>query len=640
MINLGQYGFIRIGSVSPEMRVADVEFNTEKIIEAMKSAKTENCHFLLFPELCITGYTCGDLFYQTALLESVFPAIRKLCEASLKYDVSIVVGAPVKADSRLFNAAILISDNEIKGIIPKTFLCNTNEYYEERWFSSEFDRQSDEIEIGEKEIPFGTDLLFKVSGTDAVIGIEICEDLWSLFPPSLYQASAGANLILNLSASDEYLGKSKYRDDLVRSQSARCLASYVYSSSGPGESSTDLVFSGKCLISENGHILNESGKYNFEIIYADIDIQKLETERLKNNSFASSGSDQIFRIIELNIPNTEDIRILRPISKMPFVPSNKNEKADNCKEIFEIQATGLAKRIKHIGLKNVVIGLSGGLDSTLALLVCLKAFKKCNLDLSGINCISMPGFGTTSRTKTNAQKLAESMGVSFRNIPIKKAVEQHFKDINHEPDNYNIVFENSQARERTQILMDIANQQSGIVIGTGDLSELALGWSTYNGDHISMYGVNSGVPKTLVRYIIEWCAEEEFSGDISNILQDICNTPISPELLPPDSKGNIIQKTEESVGPYILHDFFLYYFVRWGFPPNKILLLAKIAFDGDFSEAELRKWLKIFIKRFFGQQFKRSCLPDGVKVGTVALSPRGDWRMPSDAINKLWLEMC
>lgn len=638
---LGNFGFFRVAVASPEHEVTAVDFNLKHIIILIDKALVQNCGLILFPELSITGYTCGDLFYSEKLICESLKAIEKIREYSKNKKIIIAVGSPIMVQGKLFNCGILIYDGELIGIVPKTFLPNTLEYYEKRWFSSEFDRQTEEININGKQIPFGADLLFSSEkNNDIIFGIEICEDLWAVKPPSSDMAAAGANILLNLSAGDEYLGKDFYRKQLVIGQSGRCLAAYIYSSAGPGESTTDLVFSGQCLIAENGILLTESNRFDFssQLIIQDIDIERLNLERRRNNSFVSTRPEKYYRIINIDLPKLNAIDFLREISPTPFIPAKIETRSNSCREIFLIQSTALAKRLKFTGLKNAVLGISGGLDSTLALLVTVKAFEKLSLELNGIHALIMPGFGTTERTKSNAEKLAELLGVNKSIISITKSVLQHFKDIGHDINKFDIVYENSQARERTQILMDYANKVNGLVIGTGDLSELALGWCTYSGDHISNYGVNSGVPKTLVKYIIEWCAEVNFEGEISKTLKDICSTPISPELLPAGSEGEILQKTEESIGPYILHDFFLYYFVKWHFSPEKILLLAKTAFNGIYAEEEIKKWLKVFIKRFFEQQFKRSCLPDGVKVGTVSLSPRGDWRMPSDASNEIWLK--
>lgn len=637
---LSSFGYLRVGVVSPEQRVGDVSFNCEKIREAVSEAAVEGCRFLLFPELCVTAYTCGDLFYQPLLLDEAKAALWRLAECSAQEDVSLVVGAPISQGGRLFNCAVFISRGQILGIVPKTYLPNTQEFYEERWFSSAADRTADEILWGEGRIPFGTDLLFRAEDfPDCMVGIEICEDVWVANPPSGFMAVQGATLLLNLSASPETLAKEKYRRSLVESQSARCLAAYAYASAGPGESSTDLIFSGHSLISENGAILAETERFSFstEIAVADIDIQRLVVERHKNNSFGSSAAHGQWREIPFALGESKATELCRSISPSPFVPVADEDRNERCREIFALQTSGLAKRLLHIGLKNVVIGVSGGLDSTLALLVAVHAFDRIGLDRKGILAVTMPGFGTTKRTRSNAQRLSEMLGVTLREISIDKAVRQHFEDIDHSETLHDITYENAQARERTQILMDLANQVGGLVVGTGDLSELALGWCTYNADHMSMYAVNTGVPKTLVRYLVEWCAEYEFSGETSDILRDVSATPVSPELLPPDEDGNIAQVTEEKVGPYELHDFFLYQMVRFGFSPKKIFFLAQQAFAENYDNETILKWLKIFYRRFFSQQFKRSCLPDGPKVGSVVLSPRGDWRMPSDACVDLWL---
>jgi NAD+ synthase (glutamine-hydrolysing) len=638
--NLSSFGFVRVAAVSPEHKVAGVEFNTGQIINSIDKAVEQKCQLILFPELCITGYTCADLFYQSTLLVNVRQAIDKIAKHTKKKNVTVVVGAPISNAGRLYNCAVLLSSGDVKGIIPKTYLCNTNEYYEERWFSSEFDRVNDSIDWNGSEVPFGADILFKINNKDElIIGIELCEDLWSVIPPSFNMALAGAAILLNLSAGDEVLGKAKYRRELVVSQSARCLAAYIYAGCGPGESSTDMVFSGHSLIAENGIILAESERFKFDtnMIISDIDVEKLFKERIKNNSFGSSVPEFDYRIVNINVDELKAPDLIRIISSKPFIPEDETVRSETCREIFSIQTTGLAKRLLYLKKPPVVIGVSGGLDSALALIVAVRTFHKLKMNPLKIHAFTMPGFGTSRRTLANAQNLAEKLGVSCKNISINDAVQKHFKNIGHDGKTFDVVYENSQARERMQILMDIANKYNGIVIGTGDLSELALGWSTYNGDHMSMYGVNAGVPKTLVKYIIEWTAKTEFSGEITSILLDIINTPISPELIPEDDEGSY-QETEKSIGPYILHDFFLYYAVRFGFSPKKILMLANQAFAGEFSDEDISKFLRIFIERFFANQFKRSCLPDGVKVGTVALSPRGDWRMSSDSIPDDWLK--
>lgn len=638
---LRELGMIRVAAVSPALKVADVAFNLAAIEEATLQAADQGVQLLVFPELAMTGYSCGDLFYQQSLLEKVREGLSTLTALSEQTGMILIVGAPVRQSGRLFNAAVVMSHGRICGVVPKTFLPNTQEFYEERWFSSAFDLVDDQLAWLDEAPPFGTDLLFDVDGIpDCLFGIEICEDAWVANPPSGAMAAAGATLLINLSASPEILGKCSYRRALVESQSARCLSAYLYASAGPGESSTDLVFSGHSLVAEYGQILAETERFQFtsQMAVADIDVQRLVHERLRNNSYAASMTDQDFLLVPVEVTERQADDLLRPIAKTPFVPIEVAERQGRCEEIFAIQTTGLMKRLMHTGSQKVVLGISGGLDSTLALLVTVKAFDRLKWSRNDILAVTMPGFGTTARTKGNAETLAAELGVDLRMISIDAAVHQHFADIGQNPDNHDITYENSQARERTQILMDLANQVGGLVVGTGDLSELALGWATYNGDHMSMYGVNASVPKTLVRYLIEWCAEAEFSGKTAEVLHDVCATPVSPELLPPGEDGAISQKTEDHVGPYELHDFFLFQVVRNQFAPRKILDLACRAFAEDYSQAEILKWLKLFYSRFFAQQFKRSCLPDGPKVGSVSLSPRGDWRMPSDASANLWLE--
>lgn len=632
--------FFRAASICPELKVADIPFNRDEIIKIIKDLKTKNVRLLLFPELCITGYTCGDLFYQNILQKKSLEAVLEI--AAFVQEEIVIVGLPLPVNGKLYNTAAVLSRGKIRAFIPKTYLPNTGEFYEERWFSSAIDSIADTIIINGESIPFGTDVLFTINNFEGLkFGIEICEDLWAIEPPGIEMAKEGANLILNLSASNEILGKYHYRKELVKQQSARCLSAYLYSSAGPGESSTDLVFSGHLLAAENGMVLAESRRYSFETdtIIVDIDCEKLNQERVKNNSFGLSKPVKKFREIHLSLDDFKNKRteLHRKVIASPFVPVNKEERSEVCREIFSIQSTGLAKRLKHTNTKEVVLGISGGLDSTLALLVTIEAFKKLNLDLSGIHTITMPGFATTNRTRSNAEELSIKTGTTLKIIEINPAVSQHFKDIGQDENNHDITYENSQARERTQILMDYANKVNGLVIGTGDMSELALGWCTYNGDHMSMYGVNAGVPKTLVRYLVEWVADTHFSGEIQTILHDICDTPVSPELVPSKSGEGIEQKTEELIGPYELHDFFLYNMLRMNFRPIKIYFLALNAFGNKYSKVKILNWMKVFYKRFFTQQFKRSALPDGPKVGTVALSPRGDLRMPSDASFTIWM---
>ena len=637
---LRELGMIRVAAASPALKVADVAFNLAAIEEATLQAADQGVQLLVFPELAMTGYSCGDLFYQQSLLEKVRDGLTTLTALSEQTGMILIVGAPVRQSGRLFNAAVVMSHGRICGVVPKTYLPNTQEFYEERWFSSAFDLVDDQLAWLDEAPPFGTDLLFDVDGMpDCLFGIEICEDAWVANPPSGAMAAAGATLLINLSASPEILGKCSYRRALVEAQSARCLSAYLYASAGPGESSTDLVFAGHSLVAEYGQILAETERFQFasQMAVADIDVQRLVHERLRNNSYAASMTDQDFLLVPVEVTERQADDLLRPIAKMPFVPVDLAERQQRCEEIFAIQTTGLMKRLMHTGSQKVVLGISGGLDSTLALLVTVKAFDRLKWPRNDILAVTMPGFGTTARTKGNAEALAAELGVDLRMISIDAAVHQHFADIGQDPDNHDITYENSQARERTQILMDLANQVGGLVVGTGDLSELALGWATYNGDHMSMYGINASVPKTLVRYLVEWCAETEFSGKTAEVLHDVCDTPVSPELLPPEEDGTISQKTEDHVGPYELHDFFLFQVVRNQFAPRKILDLACRAFADDYSQAEILKWLQLFYRRFFAQQFKRSCLPDGPKVGSVSLSPRGDWRMPSDASPNLWL---
>jgi len=655
-LSLRSLGFLRVAAVSPEVRVADVEHNRRAIEAALADAAAQGCDLALFPELCLTGYTCADLFYQSLLRERARDALLALAGAAGRAGIAAVVGLPLEAAGRLYNCAALVAGGAVLGVVPKTYLPSTNEYYEERWFSSSRDRPPglDALDLG-GAVPFGTDLLFAaVDLPGCVVGIEICEDLWAPNPPSGPLAIAGASVLLNPSGSDEVLGKADYRRDLVRQQSARCLAAYAYAGAGPGESTTDIVFDGHSMVAENGVLLAETERFRFatQMAVADVDLDRLAHERLTSSSFSSAPSAGAFRTIPLALPARAmaadamaadamaadaPVALLRPpLSAAPFVPSDPARRARHCEEIFAIQATGLAKRLRHTGLTRVTLGLSGGLDSTLALLVARRAFDVLGLDHAGIVAVSMPGFGTSQRTRGNAARLAAALGVTLREIPIGDAVRQHFRDIGHDEGVHDVTYENAQARERTQILMDLANQVGGLAIGTGDLSELALGWATYNGDQMSMYHVNAGVPKTLVRYLVEWCADALFSGAAADVLRDICATPISPELLPPGANGAKPQETEATIGPYALHDFFLYYAVRFGFAPRKVFFLAARAFAGEYAPGEVLRWLRVFYDRFFANQFKRSAMPDGPKVGSVALSPRGDWRMPSDASGALW----
>ena len=639
--NLRDLGLLRIAAVTPEVVVGNLKANLNAIERALDQAVEAGCQVVVFPELALSGYSCGDLFYQNLLLDKVAEGLLSLADYSQNMETAIVVGAPIRQAGRLFNTAVVINNGSIVGIVPKTFLPNTLEFYEERWFSSAEDAVDGLVNVDGVVVPFGTDMLFEVEDfPGAVIGVEICEDAWVASPPSGQLAVCGATVLLNLSASPESLGKCAYRRDLVKAQSARCLAAYVYASAGPGESSTDLVFAGHSLIAENGQLLAESERFRFasSMVIADVDVERLSNERLCNNSFAFSMPDRRCDLLPVTLSNGLAGDLKRPVPRSPFVPAAEAERNAHCQEIFAIQTTGLMKRLMHTGSQQVVIGISGGLDSTLALLVTVKAFDRLGLPRAGILAVTMPGFGTTDRTRSNATFLANALGVSLQTISIDAAVTQHFSDIGQDPASHDVTYENSQARERTQVLMDLANKVGGLVVGTGDLSELALGWCTYNGDHMSMYGVNASVPKTLVRYLISWCAEVEFSGETASLLTDICATPVSPELLPPGEDGTMSQMTEEHIGPYELHDFFLFQVVRCHFAPRKVLHLACLAFADQYSRREICNWLKLFYRRFFAQQFKRSCLPDGPKVGSVALSPRGDWRMPSDASAELWLQ--
>ena len=619
-------GFIRVASATPDIKVADCGYNADRIIEMIKQAAENSASVVVLPELCITGYTCGDLFLQKTLLDGAKKALRRIAKETARFEIVSMVGLPMEADGKLYNCAAVINKGKIIGIVPKKNIPSYSEFYETRHFTSWQ----------------GGNTIFRCGKIpELVIGVEICEDLWVPEPPSGKLAAAGATLICNLSASDEIIGKGDYRRQLVQSQSARLVCGYVYADAGMGESTQDLVFSGHNLIAENGVILSESRKFTAGITYGEIDLHRIAAERRRMNTFPS---DIIPEAIDRNNVDCsyfsvapKDIELTRKFPPMPFVPSDKSDLDNRCEEILTMQATGLATRLRHIGCKTAVIGLSGGLDSTLALIVAVHAFDMLGLDRKGIIAVTMPCFGTTKRTKSNAHCLAEAYGTTLKEINITKAVRQHFEDIGQSEEVLDVTYENGQARERTQVLMDIANQTGGIVIGTGDLSELALGWATYNGDHMSMYGVNASVPKTLVRHLVSYESSHTEDKSLAAVLEDILATPVSPELLPP-TEGEISQKTEDIVGPYELHDFFLYYFVRCGFPPRKILRIAEQSFEGSYKKEEIKKWLTVFVKRFFSQQFKRSCLPDGPKVGSVTLSPRGDWRMPSDACVRLWLE--
>ena len=623
-------GFVRVAAAIPELRVADCAFNASKIADLVRRGEDEKVQVICFPELSITGYTCADLFFQQQLLCDAQKALGELQMLTFSTTAVIIIGMPVRVQSQLFNTAVVLQGGHILGVVPKTHLPNNNEFYEKRWFASASDTTTERISLAGEEVPFGTDLLF--GDGKFSFGIELCEDLWVPIPPSSQHALHGADILFNLSATNELIGKHQYLRQLIEQQSARCISGYVYASAGAGESTTDVVYAGNGLIAENGKIIAVSERFSFnpQLVVSDIDIERLQADRMRNTNYANDKSTRIYRSIKLEDAHFTHFELKRTFGKHPFVPPVLN-RDESCQEIFSIQMGGLAKRWSHTKSETVVIGISGGLDSTLALLVCVKTADKLGYDRKRIIGITMPGFGTTDRTYTNAINLMKSLGITMMEISIKDACLQHFKDINHDPKQHDVTYENTQARERTQILMDIANKHNGLVIGTGDLSELALGWATYNGDHMSMYAVNTGVPKTLVRYLVDWAAHQ-LDKTSEEILRDVLDTPVSPELLPADENGDIAQKTEDIVGPYELHDFFLYYLVRFGFSPDKILFLAKNAFAGTYADQVIEKWLKTFVRRFFAQQFKRSCIPDGPKVGSINLSPRGDWRMPSDAI--------
>jgi len=636
-IKLSEYGMIRVATVSPELKIANPEFNISIIAEQTKLCSEEGAGIVLFPELSISGYTCGDLFFQKILLKSVVNSLKILAKLSGELGITIIAGAPLECDDKLFNCAIVFSSGEISGIVPKTYLCNYNEFYEKRWFSSSSDLNNDFVKINGKEIPFGTDLLFSIDNNNYNIkfGIEICEDLWAVIPPSSYLTASGSQIIFNLSASPEIIGKSNYRRDLIKNQSARTISAYVYASAGVGESSTDLCYGGHLIIAENGLIIGENDRFSSksDIVFADIDYEKLNHLRLKKNTFAKSQSFESREIsVKFNEQNISEI--INPVKKDPFLPSDE-KKDEICSEILNIQSSALATRLKNTGIKSVTIGISGGLDSALALLVCLRAFQKLSLPLSGIQSLILPGPASSKSTQENAQKLAQNLGTSSKVIDISQETQNHLRSIGHGGD-YDIVYENTQARIRTMTLMNWANKTSGLVIGTGDLSELALGWCTYNADQMSMYGVNAGVPKTLVKTMIEWASGLDEFRNVSHVLQLILNTKISPELIPNDANNNNIQDTENTIGSYRLHDFFLYHFFRFGFSPKKIYFLACWSYKNEFDNQKILETLEIFYSRFFSNQFKRSAMPDGVKIGSVALSPRGDWRMPSDGDKYIW----
>lgn len=634
------YGFVKVAAAVPRVKVADCKFNSERLEGLITIAEGKGVQILTFPEMCITGYTCGDLFAQQLLLEQAEMALIQILNSTRQLDIISILGMPVVVNSTVINAAVVIQKGKILGVVPKTYLPNYKEFYEQRWFTSALQVSENSVRLCGQIVPMGNNLLFETAET--TFGIEICEDLWATVPPSSSLALQGAEIIFNLSADDEGIGKHNYLCSLISQQSARCISGYVFSSSGFGESTTDVIFAGNGLIYENGYLLARSERFCLEeqLIINEIDVECIRAERRVNTTFAANKANcpgkEAIRI-STEFVNSKDLNLTRTFNPHPFVPQG-SELNSRCEEIFSIQIAGLAQRLLHTGAKTAVIGISGGLDSTLALLVCVKTFDKLGLSRKDILGITMPGFGTTDRTYHNAIDLMNSLGVSIREISIREACIQHFKDIGHDLNIHDVTYENSQARERTQILMDIANQTWGMVIGTGDLSELALGWATYNGDHMSMYGVNAGIPKTLVKHLVQWVAENGMDEASKATLLDIVDTPISPELIPADENGEIKQKTEDLVGPYELHDFFLYYFLRFGFRPSKIYFLAQTAFSGVYDDETIKKWLQTFFRRFFNQQFKRSCLPDGPKVGSISISPRGDWRMPSDASSAAWLK--
>ena len=638
-----KYGFVNVAAAVPMVKVADVAYNVEQIKSLITQAEEQSVEVIVFPELCITGYTCQDLFKEQLLLDQAEQGIIQLLDFSRKLDIISIVGLPVIINGLLYNCAVVLQGGQVLGIVPKTYLPNYGEFYEKRWFASAQDLNPTDIYFAGNPIHVSADPLLFVTGDGVKFGVEICEDVWAPIPPSNNLALAGADIIFNLSASDELIGKHAYLKSLLAQQSARTISGYVYASSGFGESTQDVVYGGNAIIFENGKLLIEGKRFSFDpqLKSYQIDVEKLRAERRENTTFINAQRRAHANEIMTKSVAPREFKLTRYVNPHPFIPADTDMQS-SCEEILNIQVAGLAKRLHHIRGTKAVIGISGGLDSTLALLVTVKAFDKLGLDRKGILGITMPGFGTTDRTYHNALKLMETLGVTIREISIAKAVTQHFEDIGHDAKIHDITYENSQARERTQILMDVANKENAIVVGTGDLSELALGWATYNGDHMSMYGVNAGVPKTLIRYLVSYVAGEM----ATETLLDIIDTPISPELIPADEQGNIKQKTEDLVGPYELHDFFIYYYLRYGFSPKKIYLLALRAFcnpdDGKqlYDETTIKKWLTTFCRRFFNQQFKRSCLPDGPKVGSVSLSPRGDWRMPSDASSALWLNEC
>lgn len=630
------YGFIKVAAATPKIKVADVDYNTELICNQIDEAAKNGAKVLVFPELCLTGYTCSDLFWQSLMLEKVKEKTIEIARYSKDYDMLIMIGIPYEHNGKLYNVGVVLHKGKILGMVTKKHLPNYSEFYEARHFTKGFEKVVT-VDFAGQKVPMGMNILFKCENRpDMVIGVEICEDLWVPNPPSIRHTMAGATIIANLSASDEVTGKSIYRRDLVAGQSARLICGYIYADAGEGESSTDLVYSAHNMIAENGRMLAEAKRFINQTVYGDIDLDRIKNERRKMTTYDSKDEEDYTVVtFEMNMDNNE---LSTKINNMPFVPGDIAKRNERCEEILTIQAMGLKKRLEHTNAKSAVIGISGGLDSTLALLVTVRAFDMLGRDRKGIVAVTMPGFGTTDRTYDNALKMIEKLGTTFIEINISDAANEHFKAIGHDSSIHDVTYENVQARQRTLYLMNLANQYNGFVVGTGDLSELALGWATYNGDHMSMYGVNASIPKTLVRHLVRYYADTCDDIELNKVLMDVLDTPVSPELLPPQDNGEIAQKTEDLVGPYELHDFFMYYMLRLGYTPKKIYYLARNAFERIYDDETILKWLKTFYRRFFAQQFKRSCLPDGPKVGTVAVSPRGDLRMPSDACATIWLK--
>ncbi|MDR2139599.1 MAG: NAD(+) synthase [Tannerella sp.] len=635
------YGYVKAGAAVPLLQVGDCDYNIRQMEHLLREAEARGVQILAFPELAVTGYTCMDLFAQKCLLEKAEEALLELLRRTGEVETLCIAGIPLRAENKLINAAAVFQKGKIAGFVPKTYLSNYREFQERRWFSSGTELRKETVRIGDGEYPVSTQLLFTAGKVS--VGIEICEDLWAPVPPGALLAMQGANILVNLSASNELTGKNDYLKSLIRQQSASCMAGYVYVSAGFGESTTDLVFAGKSFIAENGVLLGESERFPMreKLLIGEIDVDYLNHDRQVNTCFTQGLSVLQQRSAPVTVPFelSEDRKVtpVRPVDPMPFVPADNALRDERCEEVFHIQINGLARRFLHTRAETMIIGISGGLDSTLALLVAAMTLDTLGLSRKQIIAVTMPGYGTSGRTFRNASQLALCLGVTFREISITAACRQHFQDIGHDEKIQDVTYENTQARERTQILMDLANKENGLLVGTGDLSELALGWTTYNGDHMSMYAVNAGIPKTLVKYLVKWVAQHKADKVSGDILTDIVDTPVSPELIPPGEDGATGQQTEELVGPYELHDFFLYHFIRFGAPPEKICFLARQAFEGVYSQEIIRKWLRVFFRRFFAQQFKRSCLPDGPKVGSISLSPRGDWRMPSDASAELWL---